>query len=98
MLLTMKEDPKSPYYANLHAQHFFFQQSQKVRCGRRVIEERLCQPFLHRREQTALVQVHEVVGGSVGVRGRQPVCRYMRALSRLHSNNKWLPRILRADE
>src|SRR5919197_5325062 len=22
MLLTMKEDPKSPYYANLHAQHF----------------------------------------------------------------------------
>jgi hypothetical protein len=31
---------------------------------------------LHRREQTALVQVHEVVGGSVGVRCRKPVWRY----------------------
>src|SRR2546426_580936 len=37
-------------------------------------------------------------GCGMRVRGRQPVCRYMRALSRLDSNNKWLPRILRTDE
>jgi hypothetical protein len=53
---------------------------------------------LDRREQTALVQVHEPLGSCVGIRSRQPICRYMRALSCLHSNSKWLPRILRADE
>ena len=82
----------------LHAERFFLQQGDDVRRGRGLIEERLRQPLLRRRQQTTLVQVHETLGGRVGVRGRQPVCRYMRALSRLHSNNKWLPRILRADE
>jgi hypothetical protein len=65
------------------AERLFFQQCDDVRRGRGFIEERLRQPLLHRRQQTALVQVYEALGGSVGVRSRQPVCRYSKRLAGL---------------
>ena len=60
----------------LDAERLFFQQGHNVRRGRSLIEERLRQPLLRRRQQTALVQVHEALGSRVGVGCRQPVCRY----------------------
>jgi hypothetical protein len=75
----------------LHALRFFFQQGDNVRRGRGFIEERLRQPLLRLREQTALVQVHEAAHGGVGVRSWEPVCRYARRLAGLQREDERLP-------
>src|SRR5262249_13651917 len=69
----------------------FLQQGHNVRRGHGLIEERLREPLLRRREQTALVQVYETVRGGVGIGGWEPVCRYARRLAGLQREGERLP-------